>query len=142
MSSLNWAKMQGVENMQARIRAAGKTFIESAASALFQETEIEATECKRRCPVWNPARPVPEGHAPGTLRSTIQALGPFTEGKTFYTLIVCGGPLAPYAIYVHEDLDAYHATGEAKFIEGPILESRPYMAQRVQKRMRLNSLKG
>ncbi len=35
------------------------------------------------------------------------------------------GAVAEYAIYVHEDLEAHHPTGEAKFLERAIDESRP-----------------
>lgn len=135
----SWAQLRGVQNMKANIHAKGQKLIDAVETAMYQETQVEATECKRRCPVWNPARGVPRGHAPGTLRSTIQVIGPFREGRQVWTLIVCGGSLAPYAVYVHEDLEAFHATGEAKFIEGPLLESRSYMTQRIQKRMRINA---
>jgi hypothetical protein len=137
----NWAQLQGVAAMKAKIRRAGQGMVAAVETALYQETEVEATEVKRRTPVWNPARPVPFGHAPGTLRSTVHVQGPFRDGRQVYTLVVCGGSLAPYAVYVHEDLEAYHATGQSKFLESVLLESRGYMAQRVQKRMRANGLR-
>lgn len=55
-----------------------------------------------------------------------------------WTNIVAGGPSAPYAIYVHEDLEAFHKVGQAKYIESVLMESRPFMAARVAKRIDLN----
>jgi hypothetical protein len=48
-----------------------------------------------------------------------------------------GGPAAPYAIKVHEDLEAFHRVGQAKFLESVLLESAPHLAQRVSRRIRL-----
>lgn len=38
--------------------------------------------------------------------------------------ITVGGPAAPYAVYVHENLDAFHKYGQAKFLELAVLTSR------------------
>lgn len=88
---------------------------------------MEATEVKKRTPVDK-----------GTLRGTVHVVGPVREGKRIYTLIACGGPSAPYAVYVHENLEAFHKVGQAKFLESVIMESRAYMGARVAKRMELN----
>jgi hypothetical protein len=102
-------------------------FPDEVARALFIETEIETTEVKRRTPVDK-----------GTLRGTVHTVGPFRQFRKIYTLIAAGGPSAPYAIYVHENLEAHHTVGQAKFIESVVLESRAYIAQRVAKRIDLN----
>ena len=48
-----------------------------------------------------------------------------------------GGPDAPYAIYVHEDLEAEHAPPtSAKFLEGPYLEHRGELVDIVSDRVR------
>jgi hypothetical protein len=120
-----------VAEMKARLRRLQERFPNVVAAALYQETQIEATEVKRRTPVDR-----------GTLRGTVDVVGPNREGYGFqiiYTLIVCGGPAAPYAIYVHENLEAHHKVGQAKFLESVILESRAYMAERVAKRIDLNA---
>lgn len=41
-----------------------------------------------------------------------------------------------YAVYVHEDLDAIHPYGQAKFVEQPLNESAPYLLPRVAESMR------
>lgn len=95
--------------------------------ALYQEAQIEATECKKVTPVDT-----------GALRASITVEGPVREGRRIYCTISAGGPSAPYAFYVHEDLEAFHKQGEAKYIERPLQESAPYMPDRIAKRIDLN----
>jgi hypothetical protein len=108
----------------ARLR---KRFPDEVGLALYQETQIELTEVKKRTPVDT-----------GNLRASEHVEGPIRDGRTIYTLIVAGGPSAPYAIFVHEDPDAFHKVGQWKFIESVIMESAPHMAARVAKRIDLN----
>lgn len=118
----------------ARLRRA---FPDETASALYKETQIEATEVKRRTPVWNSDRPVPKGVVPGALRASVRVIGPQRQGARIWTLIAAGGPSAPYAIFVHENLDDFHKIGQAKYIESVILESRPSIGMRVARRIDL-----
>jgi len=123
--------MTGGKAMSDRMRRLAKSTPEAIAAALYQETEIEAKEVKRRTPVDQ-----------GTLRSSVHVVGPLWRNmrKFVYTLIACGGPAAPYAVYVHENLTAFHKVGQAKFLESVIMESRPYIAARVARRLKF--LKG
>lgn len=94
--------------------------------AIRVEAEIEATECKRRTPVDT-----------GNLRASIHVEGPINEpGGSISCAVVAGGPAAPYAIHVHENLEAHHPVGQAKFIEGPLRESAPFLPGRIAKRLR------
>jgi hypothetical protein len=92
--------------------------------ALRQEAEIEATESKRRTPV-----------DLGNLRASVHVEGPQMKGKNVEVAIVAGGPAAPYALFVHEDLNAHHRVGQAKFIESTLKESAPFLAARIAKRI-------
>lgn len=121
------ASLKGVQQFWAKVQRVQKAMGDEAARGLFQETQVEATEVKKRTPVDK-----------GTLRGTVHVVGPVREGRKIYTLIACGGPSAPYAVFVHEDLEAFHKVGQAKFLESVIMESRPFMASRVAKRMELN----
>lgn len=100
-------------------------FPDRFASALNKEAEIEATECKKRCPVDT-----------GALRASIHAEPPKREGRKITSRIVAGGAAAEYALIVHEDLDAYHKNGEAKFIESTLQESASSMAERIAARLK------
>lgn len=93
--------------------------------ALGAELKIEMREVQRRTPVKT-----------GKLRDSIRIEGPTSTGKQVTGSIIAGGPDIPYAMIVHEDLDAYHPVGEAKFIERTLNESAPYMADRIAARMR------
>ena len=120
------AKLHGAEAMKKRLQTFAKKFPDEVGRALYLETEIDAKEVKRRTPVRH-----------GTLRGSVHVQGPDRRWRTISTLIVAGGPAAPYAVYVHENLEALHKVGQAKFLESVILESRPYITQRVAKRIEL-----
>lgn len=97
------------------------------ARALYQEAQIELAEIKKLTPVDT-----------GALRASEYVEGPIREGRRIYVFIVAGGPTVTYAFIVHEDLEAFHKTGQAKYIEQPLSESSPYMAERIAKRIDLN----
>ena len=81
------------------------------------------------------AKNLPDEVAPALYQEAqIEAI----KGRDISVTIVVGGPAASYAIYVHEDLDAWHDVGQAKFLESTINESKPFMARRVGKRIKLN----
>jgi hypothetical protein len=84
---------------------------------------------KRRCPVDT----TDDAPHPGNLRASIHVEKPVREGRTL-TVTFATGQQAPYAIYVHENPDAFHPVGEWKFMEGPIKEATPYFAARIAKR--------
>jgi hypothetical protein len=74
------------------------------------------------------------------LRSTVRADGPFQDGNRISAAVVAGGPEAPYAVQVHEDLDAEHKVGNAKFVERPLLENAPEVLPGVARRVDLNRI--
>jgi hypothetical protein len=93
-------------------------------NALYAEMLVEAEEVKARTPVDT-----------GALQESVTVIGPVFTARTVTVSIIAGGPTAPYAVFVHEDLDAFHKTGQAKFLESVILESRPYLSARVMGRL-------
>lgn len=96
--------------------------------ALHAEANIEMTEAKRRCPVDT-----------GALRSSGHVVTMHDAGRISEVRLVFGGPAAGYALYVHENQEAFHKTGRSKFLESTLLESAPYLAQRVAARMARSS---
>jgi hypothetical protein len=103
------------------------------AIAQLQETIVESKECRRVTPIDT-----------GTLRASVRAKGPVREGRIVKTWIVAGeqgSGAEAYALIVHEDPDAHHPIGAWKYIEHPLKESAPYMAQRIAKRVDLNRAK-
>lgn len=124
-------RLFGVEQMQARLRTLATQFPHEVGRAMRIETEIEATEARRRTPVKT-----------GVLRASIHVTGPDHRGRLISTHIVAGGPAAPYAVAVHENLYAFHATGRSKFVESVLLESVPFLSARIAKRVDLNKAVG
>jgi hypothetical protein len=115
------------------LKQIAKKFPDDVANALYAEAQIEVTEMKRRCPV-DITEDAPH---PGNLRASIHVERPERDGRTI-SVTVATGAQAPYAIYVHENPDAIHPVGEWKFMEGPIRESAPYMAQRIAARLKVD----
>lgn len=105
--------------------------------ALYHEAQIEMTEAKRRTPVWNPDRKVPPGHVPGSLRASGMVHEPERHGRKISVDLTFGDSAVDYAVFVHEDLEAEHATGQAKFLQSVLEESAPHMAQRIANQLDL-----
>lgn len=53
----------------------------------------------------------------GALRGTGHVTAPKVDSKSATVEVVYGGPAAPYARIVHEDLNAHHTVGQAKYLE-------------------------
>ena len=84
---------------------------DAAGAALYVEAEIEMTEAKKRTP-WRT----------GVLRGSGYVHPPQYRGREITVEMGFGGPAAPYAVYVHEDLDAWHKPpGQARFLASVIV---------------------
>lgn len=123
-------KLLGVRAMQAKLRKLAELFPDHVAAAIYQEAQIEMTEAKRRTPVDT-----------GTLRASGFVSKPERKGRNISVMLSFGGAAKTYAIYVHENLDAHHPHGQAKFLESVLNESRSHMARRIAARVHLNRLK-
>jgi len=89
------------------------------AMAMMSVGEEWMTEAKKRTPVDT-----------GALRASGHVQGPEEIGDTMIVKLVFGGPSADYAMDVHENLDAYHRVGQAKYLESVILERKgTYVAE-------------
>lgn len=121
----------GIEKVQRRLQQLAQRIPNEVARALYEEAQIERTESMRRTPVDT-----------GALRGSHHVTGPEIRGREISVTIEVGGAAAPYAIQVHEDLSAFHRVGQAKFLESTILESAPFFASRVARRIDLNKAVG
>lgn len=102
---------------------------EQVEKALFAEAQVEMTESKRRTPVR-------DGH----LRASGMVHRPErggSDGRDLSVALTYGNASVGYAAAVHEDLDAIHPVGQAKFLESTLNESRPSLAKRLAKRLDL-----
>lgn len=115
---------RGVDNALADVKRLRRTMPDYFAQALYQEAQIELKEIKRRTPVLT-----------GALRASETLTTPQRQGRRIWVEVLAGGPSAPYAFFVHNDLEAFHKNGEALFIERPLQESAPYLPGRIAKRV-------
>lgn len=120
------AKLIGKEAMKGKLSNVLKNYPERVGNALYDEMGIEEKEVVKRTPELS-----------GKLRKTVHRIGPSVQGTTIAVLIVAGGPDAPYAMIVHEDLLALHTIGQAKYLESVIMESRAFIGARVAKRLHI-----
>ena len=114
-----------VRRLQRIARRAPKEF----GNALRAEALIEEAESRKRTPVDT-----------GALRASHETSRPKETFRGIEVTISVGGPGTEYAIPVHEDLEAFHRVGQAKFLESTILQSRPFMARRIARRIDLRRL--
>lgn len=135
--------MRGVEQFIQNAKRLGAKYIQAAGKGLRLEGETVTTEAKRQTPVLT-----------GALRSSGHVVGPSVGGRdskgrfaanTLLVTISFGGPAGSdgpggvfvgYAIYVHEDLTAHHAVGNAKFLEIPLKAAKPGMVERIAAEIR------
>lgn len=99
----------------------------SALSALFEEGQEIMTAAKKRTPV-----DTGDLRRSGTVRQK-QAKG--ARGRDIEVTLQFGGPAAPYALEVHENLKVKHRVGEAKFLERAVNEAARTMSVRLVRRM-------
>lgn len=121
--------IKGVAEMAALVRSAASKFPSAVEKALYQEAQIEMTESKRRCPVDT-----------GTLLASGFVQQPVRAGSNISVTLGYGGEASSYAVIVHEDLEAFHKVGQAKYLESVLKESASHMAARIAKRIDLNKL--
>jgi len=120
-------ELKGYEKMQRQLTALMKGMTNEAAAALFVEAQIERTESMKRTPV-----------DVGNLKASHLVRPPVIRNTVDVSVTIgVGGPAAPYAIFVHEDLNVDHTSGQAKFLESTLKESAPYIAKRVARRIDL-----
>lgn len=110
----------------ARAAAFFTDFKQKAAASAHKEMQIELAEVQRRTPVLT-----------GALRASEMLEEPKITDKTISITMVAGGPTAPYAIAVHENLDTFHRNGQAKFMESALNESAPHLMARIGRRLKL-----
>jgi hypothetical protein len=138
------ALVTGSKEIAKTLRQLATKFPDRVLAALYLEAQIEMTESKRRCPV-SPTksqmkamgRSWSKNTRPGTLRASGYVAQPERNGRTLSVEIGYGGAAADYAIPQHERLDYQHTTGQAKYLESVLNESRPSMAQRIGARVQL-----
>lgn len=76
----------------------------------------------------------------GILRSSGYVNDPVVRGRETSVEMGYGGPAAPYAADQHENLEYSHTVGEAKYLEKPLVQHQPRMAQTLASHLDLDDL--
>lgn len=124
-------EVSGVEALLANLGMFGQAAERAAKAALYQEAETVMTASKELVPVDT-----------GALRGSGHVQQPVERGSRIEVSLGYGGPAAPYALVVHEDMKARHPTGEAKYLERPLLDAERGMLGRIADRIRAMAMKG
>lgn len=95
-------------------RAVLNDMMTAAVGAASQQLEAVMTTSKQLVPVDT-----------GVLRSSGTVTQPRRTEEGVTIEIGYGGAAAPYATFVHEDLDAQHTIGQAKYLEEPLTAAIP-----------------
>ncbi len=119
--------VKGLDKVMKRLEGLAKRMPNEVARALYEEAQVEKAESMRRTPVRT-----------GALRASHEVSKPNVSGREISVVISVGGVAAPYAVVVHENLEALHNPGQAKFLESTLMESKPFMAARIAKRISLH----
>jgi Bacteriophage HK97-gp10, putative tail-component len=127
-------RIRGLEEVRQNLRRFGRQVERIVTEALREEAEEIMAAAKAQTPVDT-----------GALRSTgrVQAVERRPVGRLVAVLSFggpagaeVGGKFVGYAIYVHENLAAHHAVGNAKFLERPARAAAVGMAGRIALRIR------
>jgi len=116
-------KIWGHREMKANLETLAKKSARAQMKALHQVAQEEMTESKKLVPVDT-----------GTLKNSGHVEQPKRIGDAISVELGYGGAAEDYAIPVHEDLEAFHRVGQAKYLEQPLNESAPHIATRVFKK--------
>lgn len=121
-------KVSGFRELKKALKEQGQRAEKSLAAALYAEGERIMAEAKRLCPVDT-----------GTLRSTGHVQKPVIRRGSIEVTLGFGGPAAPYAVFVHENLNVHHTVGQAKYLEKPLNDAARGFVERLAAEVRRRS---
>lgn len=131
-------QMTGTDKLYDALDKLGMRAPKSLAGALYREANYLMTDAKRETPVDQ-----------GPLRASGHVAEPVIDGTRIEVVLGFGGPAGSgnhngqtndkdvgYAVYVHEDLNAKHDDGKAKYLEDPALARAKGMEDRLARDVR------
>ena len=113
-------RIEGLDKLQTKLKAAGKTAAKDLAGPLKLEAELIMTKSKQLAPV-----------DLGTLRASGVVHSPDIGAKKVVVELGYGGAASAYALVQHERTDFSHTVGQAKFLEQPVKEAKKGFGNRV-----------
>jgi hypothetical protein len=133
------ANFRGIDIFKQRLGQLPDVLLDKAGKALYQEALIMKATSMERTPVRH-----------GTLKASHDVTEPERDGASIKISITVGGPAAPYAYFVHENLESNHSEphrdpedgkmytcgGQAKFLESSVREAIDGLDARLAERMK------
>lgn len=114
-------KITGLPQLSSRSALARNVARKSLGGAIYREGERVMGRSKEEfVPV-----------AKGNLKSSGQVYPPEWTGNLVTVILGYGDEAVDYALIVHEDLQARHPTGQAKYLERPVMEAQAGMSERL-----------
>jgi hypothetical protein len=118
-------EVKGTKGLAQALDRYGRKAKRALKAALFQEAEGIMTQAKQIVPVRD-----------GFLKGSGHVRLPQEQSGGVSIELGFGGPAAPYAVIVHEDLNAFHKVGQAKYLEEPVNQAKPGMSGRIARDVR------
>lgn len=119
-------KLKGRGKFELASRRKRRAAVRGLAAGLYKEAEGIMTLSKQAyVPVLT-----------GALRNSGFVASPRIKTNKASVDLGFGGPAAPYAVFVHENLHAFHHVGQAKYLEIPLLGARRGMPKRLARDVR------
>ena len=116
--------LKGTPEVKAKIALALILARKQAADGLYKVGEEMMAESKGRVPIDT-----------GNLKNSGHVTQPDANAREIEVTLGYGGPAAPYAIIVHEDVEDVvprpGGVGQSKFLESVVREYAPYLLSRV-----------
>lgn len=122
-------RLTGHSFMISKLLRIEKKFIGETTAAADAEMAIEMNESANKAP-----------YLTGALRDSKRQIPASWSDRKLTAGFTFGNDVVDYAAAVHEDLEAIHTTGEAKFAESTLRESSRHMARRIGVRIRLSGI--
>lgn len=112
-----------LERLQRLIIQAGEKGAKIAAKALRNEAQEVLAKARDLVPVDT-----------GALKNSMRVrpeVGVYQNGTSVEVWITAGSTAVDYAVYVHENLGAFHPHGQAKYIEVPLIQQSYGLTNRI-----------
>lgn len=120
-------KIKGDKEMLAALNKIAREFPKKVAASVHKQSEKIMIKSKRDF--------VPVDI--GTLKGTGMVEEPKISGGKISVTLAYGGPAAPYADEQHENMEYAHTHGGSKYLERPLKEAVPKLANEIAKDLKL-----
>lgn len=118
-------ELEGADELEATLKRAGEQAGHAVGQAIYEEATLIFNQSQILVPVDT-----------GALRGSGGVSAPQNTSDGVAVDIFYGGPVVPYALYVHEIQGNYHEPPtQAKYLEQPLMERLPEISRNLARRI-------